>query len=73
MREITITTDYINLMQLIKLAGLVGNGSDVKMMVDENSIKVNGVVAYRYRRKLYDGDVVLIDDEILLVVVHENQ
>ncbi len=73
MEKIHITTEYINLMQLIKLAGIVGNGSDVKIMVDQGMIKVNGELETRYRRKLYHGDIVEIDENEKLVVMNENQ
>ena len=45
MKEVAITTDFIKLQQAMKLAELVGNGSDVKFLLEEGLIKVNGEVA----------------------------
>jgi ribosome-associated protein len=73
MEKIQINTEYINLMQFLKLANIVMSGGEVKMLVDQAMVVVNGEIETRYRRKLYPGDKVIVDDQIELVVVNDNK
>ncbi len=45
MEKVAISTEFIKLQQILKLAGLVGQGSDVKVLLAEGVIFVNGVMA----------------------------
>lgn len=56
MEEITIKDEFIKLGQAMKLAGLVENGVDAKLEIQDGYVKVNGEVDTRRGRKLYDGD-----------------
>lgn len=40
--KVPINTEYIKLQQLIKLSGIVGQGSDAKMLIADGIVKVNG-------------------------------
>ena len=53
---------FIKLGQVIKLASLVGQGSDVKILIAEGLVKVNGEVATQRGKKIYPGDVVEVED-----------
>ena len=55
---VKITTEYIKLEQLMKLAGMVGSGSDAKMLIGEGIVKVNGNVELQRGKKLRTGDFV---------------
>ncbi len=61
--EITIKTDFIKLNQLLKLATILSNGSDFKIWIDENVVKLNGVQVTERGKKIYKGDTVTINDE----------
>ena len=61
MREITVRGDHITLGQLLKVAGLVGTGGEVKYFLQETSIQVNGEHDIRRGRKLRPGDTVLVE------------
>ncbi len=61
MREITVRGDHITLGQLLKVAGFVGTGGEVKYFLQETSIKVNGEHDIRRGRKLRPGDTVLVE------------
>jgi S4 domain protein YaaA len=61
MRDISYTGDHITLGQLLKLAGIVGTGGEVKWFLMETSIKVNGEHDNRRGRKLRAGDVVEVE------------
>lgn len=56
MEKIKITTPFIKLDQLIKLAGLVSSGSDAKIDIQDGKVKVNGIVEIRRGRKLFVND-----------------
>ena len=61
--------EYITLGQLLKLAGIIGTGGEVKQFLAETSIRVNGEHDNRRGRKLRAGDVVAAEghEEIRLV------
>ncbi len=57
--------EYIKLGQALKKAGLVGSGVDAKMVILNREVTVNGETEQRRGRKLYSGDTVSFDGEIL--------
>jgi len=67
MNEFTITTDYINLLQLLKAINIAFSGGEAKEMIDDKEVKINDEIENRYRRKLYDGDIVkVLGNEIII-------
>ena len=60
MNEIIIKTEFIKLQQLLKLAGIVGQGSDAKLYIKNGEIKVNGITATQRGQKIYHGDIITI-------------
>ena len=62
MEIIEINTEFIKLYQLIKFAGLVCNGSDSKMMIQDEMVRVNGEICTMRGKKLRPGDVVEVED-----------
>ncbi len=63
METVKITDEYIKLGQAMKLAGLVGSGTDAKYLIQDGQVKVNGEVDLRRGRKLVSGDVVSFQGE----------
>jgi len=63
METIAIRGEMIRLGQLLKLAGVVGVGSDVKALLAEVPITVNGEPENRRGRQLHPGDVIEIDGQ----------
>ena len=63
MNTIEITTEYIKLQDLLKLAGLTYTGGEAKVMVQEGLVKVNGEVCTMRGKKLRPGDRVSLDDQ----------
>ena len=61
MTTITITTEFIKLQDLLKLAGAVYTGGEAKAMVQEGFVTVNGEVCTMRGKKLRPGDVVNFD------------
>lgn len=58
MNQIEIRDEFIKLGQALKLAGIAESGVDAKIMIEEETVKVNGKTETRRGRKLYDGDAV---------------
>ena len=57
MEIITITTEYIKLQDLLKLAA-AATGGEAKLLVQEGEVLVNGEVCTMRGKKLRPGDVV---------------
>jgi ribosome-associated protein len=55
----------IRLGQLLKLAGMIGSGAEVKGFLVRVPVSVNGERETRRGRQLHPGDVVRISDEEL--------
>ncbi len=62
MEIIEINTEFIKLDQLLKFAGLVGNGSDAKRVIQDEMVRVNGEICTMRGKKLRPGDVVEVED-----------
>lgn len=58
MEIITITTEYIKLQDLLKLAATAATGGEAKLLVQEGEVLVNGEVCTMRGKKLRPGDVV---------------
>lgn len=61
MDEVSITGDMIRLGQFLKLAGAVDTGAQVKDLLGDGLVRVNGEVDTRRGRQLHRGDVVSLD------------
>ncbi len=67
MNDITITTEYIKLQDLLKLSGLTYTGGEAKVMVQEGLVRVNGEVCTMRGKKLHPGDTVTFEGKTLRV------
>jgi ribosome-associated protein len=68
MKEIRLKAEYITLGQLLKAEGLVQDGVEAKIKIQNGEAKVNGEVDVRRGRKLYPDDVVSFGGEEIKVV-----
>lgn len=59
--NIKITSEYITLGQLLKKADFIQSGGEAKFAVKSMMIKVNGESENRRGRKLYPGDILVIE------------
>jgi ribosome-associated protein len=59
----------INLTQVLKLSGWVGNGGEAKALIADGRIRVNGEIESRKRRKMAVGDHVSMEDGPSLILV----
>ncbi len=62
MNEIIIKTEFIKLQQLLKLIGIISQGSDIKLYIKENKVMVNNIPATERGKKIYHGDIVMVKD-----------
>ena len=56
--EFTLSSEYIELIKLLKLMGVAESGAHAKELVEEGEVFVNGDEELRKRRKLRSGDIV---------------
>jgi ribosome-associated protein len=66
-REVPIRGDMIRLGQLLKLADVVDAGGDVRDLLAEVPVFVNGEAESRRGRQLHPGDTVELPDTVLVV------
>ena len=67
-QDVPIRGEMIRLGQLLKLAGIVGGGGEVRSFLAEASVLVNGEPEARRGRQLHPGDTVRVNDVELRVV-----
>ena len=66
--EIQLKDDFIKLGQALKLAGLVEDGVEAKYVIQHGLVMVNGETEVRRGRKLYPGDVVNYEGEVIHII-----
>ena len=67
MKNVTITTEFIKLQDLLKFANLVETGGMAKECVQGGEVTVNGEVCTMRGKKIRPGDVVEFEGETLTV------
>jgi len=67
-RDVPISGDVIRLGQLLKLAGVVDAGGDVKRFLAGNEVLVNGEAEERRGRQLHPGDEVRVAGEVVRLI-----
>lgn len=60
-KEVKITTDYITLGQFLKYVGIIDSGFLAKIFLNDHEVYINGELDARRGKKLYPGDVVLVE------------
>lgn len=67
MTVLPITTEFIRLQDLLKLASLVSTGGEAKLRILNGEVSVNGEVCTQRGKKLRPGDVVSFAGRTLTV------
>ena len=57
-----MTAEFIKLDQFLKVTDTVQSGGQAKVLIRSGEVSVNGEMELRRGRKLYDRDVVTVDD-----------
>ena len=66
--EVKIQTDFIKLDSFLKFCGAASLGSEAKMYILDELVKVNGEICTQRGKKLYRGDIVEFNGETFKVV-----
>ena len=69
---VPITTEYIKLDSLLKLAGAVQTGGEGKLLIADGAVEVNGEVCLQRGKKLRPGDTVTVSGRRYLVTGSEE-
>ena len=67
MDTIVIKDDFIKLGQALKLAGIAESGIDAKIMILDGMVKYSGEIELRRGKKVYEGDIIEVDNHIFKV------
>ena len=67
MEVIKLRDEFIKLGQALKAAGLVESGVDAKFVIQDELVKVNGVIETQRGKKLVDGDIVEFDGQTIKI------
>ena len=63
MKSIEITTEYIKLQDLLKLASATSTGGEAKNVIQDGLVCVNGEVCTQRGKKIRPGDKVLFEKQ----------
>ena len=63
-----LKTEFIKLDQLLKWAGMVGDGGEAKHHILEGNVRVNGETEKRRGKKIYENDIIELDGEKIKIV-----
>ena len=67
MREFKLSSEYIELVKLLKLLRIAESGGHAKIMVEDGEVFLNGKQEFRKRAKLRTGDrIKVLGEEILI-------
>jgi ribosome-associated protein len=64
---VEIHSQPIELCKLLKIANLVSGGGEAKIVISEGYVLLNQQLEYQKRKKIYDGDIVEFNGEIIQV------
>ncbi|HKI89092.1 MAG TPA: RNA-binding S4 domain-containing protein [Draconibacterium sp.] len=67
MREFKLTSEYIELIKLLKLLRIAETGGHAKILVEEGKVFVNGEQEFRKRAKLRPRDEVEVLGEKIII------
>jgi ribosome-associated protein len=65
--DVAIRGEMIRVGQLLKLAGVIDSGAEVKALLASQAVRVNGQPEDRRGRQLHPGDIVTVGDDQLRV------
>ncbi|MBE6050522.1 MAG: RNA-binding S4 domain-containing protein [Clostridium sp.] len=68
MKEIKINTEFIKLDAFLKWCGIASLGSEAKMYIYDELVKVNGEICIQRGKKIRSGDIVSFDGEDYKVI-----
>jgi len=70
---VALTTEYIKLDTLLKLAGVTDSGGQAKLLILEGLVSLNGEVVLQRGRKIRPGDVVELSEPTARITVSSDE
>lgn len=67
MQEFTLSSEYIELVKLLKLLRIAESGGHAKILIEEGEVYLNGERESRKRAKLRTGDIVEVLGEKIMI------
>lgn len=67
-----MASEYIKLDQFLKVTQVAASGGEAKLIIRSGEVSVNGEMELRRGRKLYDQDVVTIDETSFVVEIDSD-
>ncbi len=68
MREFKLTSEYIELVKLLKLLQIAQTGGHAKIIIENGEVIRNGEPEFRKRAKLRSGDKIEVAGEKIVIV-----
>ena len=68
-----ICVEPIELYKLLKIANMVGGGSEAKTIISEGNVLVNNKVVTQKRKKIRRGDIIEYNDKTIEVAYNPSQ
>ena len=66
---VELTTEFIKLDNLLKLAGVTDSGGQAKLLIREGLVRLNGEVVTQRGKKVRPGDTVELSEPAAKIVV----
>ncbi len=70
--DVYIQTEYIPLNKLLKKEGIISTGGEMKHFIVNNTVLYNGEPESRLRKKIFNQDIVMINQEVIIQVHNDN-
>lgn len=67
MREFKLSSEYIELVKLLKLLRIAETGGHAKIIVEDGEVTLNGNQEFRKRAKLRHGDKIEVFGEKIII------
>lgn len=72
-QTVTINGVYIQIDSLLKLSEIVSSGGEAHSLVAAGKVKINNKLISEKRKKVYAGDIVIVDNSYsILVKINED-
>jgi len=66
--DFELTTDYIELIKLLKVTGIADTGGMAKILVEDEQVSYNGQIDTRKRLKVRKGDLIEVQNQKITVI-----
>ncbi|MFK7858428.1 MAG: RNA-binding S4 domain-containing protein [Granulosicoccus sp.] len=70
-QTVLLDSQPVELYKILKFEGLVASGAQAKMVIDDGSVRVNGEVETRRRRKIFHGDLIEFEGTHLSMIFED--